>query len=56
MCAASSPTTSLLDRNGPASAASSTIASIVKPEGAKTKCLECDGYSCCCIPIPCSVM
>merc|ERR1711900_105436 len=41
------------------SAASSTISSIVKGEGGaagKTKCIECDGYECCCIPIPCTVM
>ncbi|KAK7993311.1 protein MUS-26- involved in DNA repair [Apiospora arundinis] len=43
----------LVNRNGPGSAASSTIESIVnKPTGEKTKCIECDGYECCCIPIP----
>ncbi|KAK8030163.1 hypothetical protein PG993_011454 [Apiospora rasikravindrae] len=47
----------LVNRNGPGSAASSTIESIVnKPAGEKTKCIECDGYECCCIPIPCTVM
>ncbi|KAK8096537.1 hypothetical protein PG999_012481 [Apiospora kogelbergensis] len=48
----------LVNRNGPGSAASSTIESIVnKPTGeGKTKCIECDGYECCCIPIPCTVM
>ncbi|KAJ5040870.1 uncharacterized protein L3040_005429 [Drepanopeziza brunnea f. sp. 'multigermtubi'] len=42
----------------PGSAASSTIESIVKggPATGKTKCIECDGYECCCIPIPCTVM
>lgn len=51
--------------NGPGSAAISTIESILKPAeatghgsapGGKTKCIECDGYECCCIPIPCVVM
>ncbi|KAI1007165.1 hypothetical protein K3495_g1054 [Podosphaera aphanis] len=40
-------------------AAASTISSLVKPDAAgagQTKCLECDGYQCCCIPIPCTVM
>ncbi len=46
----------LVDKNGPGSAAASTISTIVKPETGKTKCLECDGYDCCCIPIPCVVM
>ncbi|ORY58444.1 uncharacterized protein BCR38DRAFT_460797 [Pseudomassariella vexata] len=49
----------LVNRNGPGSAASSTIESFVKPAaatGGKTKCIECDGYECCCIPIPCTVM
>ncbi|KAK8116471.1 uncharacterized protein PG998_004752 [Apiospora kogelbergensis] len=48
----------LVNRNGPGSAASSTIESIVnKPTGeGKTKCIECDGYECCCIPIPCTVI
>ncbi|PVH74081.1 hypothetical protein DL98DRAFT_519494 [Cadophora sp. DSE1049] len=58
MC--SSTTSTLVNRNGPGSAASSTISSIVKGgEGSaagKTKCIECDGYECCCIPIPCTVM
>jgi hypothetical protein len=56
MCTSAS---NLVNYNGPGSAASSTIASIVKPEGGaagKTKCIECDGYECCCIPIPCTVM
>ncbi|KAL8286059.1 hypothetical protein RB597_002923 [Gaeumannomyces tritici] len=43
--------------NGPGSSAASTISSIVKPaEATGTKCFECDGYQCCCIPIPCTVM
>jgi hypothetical protein len=45
MC--SSTSHSLMNHNGPGSAASSTISSIVKPEGGaagKTKCIECDGY------------
>ncbi|KAF8850114.1 hypothetical protein BDZ45DRAFT_603299 [Acephala macrosclerotiorum] len=49
----------LVNRNGPGSSAASTISSIVKPEtgaSGKTKCIECDGYECCCIPIPCTVM
>ncbi|KAK8112512.1 hypothetical protein PG984_013038 [Apiospora sp. TS-2023a] len=51
--------TTLVNRNGPGSAASSTIESIInKPANgsSKTKCIECDGYECCCIPIPCTVM
>ncbi|KAH9210948.1 hypothetical protein DL95DRAFT_306920 [Leptodontidium sp. 2 PMI_412] len=58
MCNSTSQS-SLVNRNGPGSAASSTISSIVKGEGGaagKTKCIECDGYECCCIPIPCTVM
>ncbi|KAK2627070.1 hypothetical protein QTJ16_003036 [Diplocarpon rosae] len=57
MCT-STPAT-LVNRNGPGSAASSTVSSIVKGEGSaggKTKCIECDGYECCCIPFPCVVM
>ncbi|KUJ12668.1 uncharacterized protein LY89DRAFT_592621 [Mollisia scopiformis] len=57
MCTSS--TSVLVNRNGPGSAAASTISSIVKPESGgagKTKCIECDGYECCCIPIPCTVM
>ncbi|EXF83433.1 hypothetical protein CFIO01_10523 [Colletotrichum fioriniae PJ7] len=49
----------LVNRNGPGSAATSIIDSIVKPAeatGGKTKCIECDGYECCCIPIPCTVI
>ena len=48
----------LVNRNGPGSAASSTMESIIKSDGGagKTKCIECDGYECCCIPIPCTVM
>ncbi|KAK2599553.1 hypothetical protein N8I77_011296 [Diaporthe amygdali] len=47
--------------NGPGAASISTIESIIKPAEAtggsgKTKCIECDGYECCCIPIPCVVM
>ena len=38
--------------NAPGSAATSIAESVMKPEG--TKCLECDGYQCCCIP--CTVM
>ncbi|CAL3969572.1 hypothetical protein PZA11_005917 [Diplocarpon coronariae] len=48
-----------VNRNGPGSAAASTVGSLVKGEGAaagKTRCIECDGYECCCIPIPCVVM
>ncbi|OWP01591.1 hypothetical protein B2J93_2107 [Marssonina coronariae] len=44
-----------VNRNGPGSAAASTVGSLVKGEGAaagKTRCIECDGYECCCIPIP----
>ncbi|EKD13960.1 hypothetical protein MBM_08161 [Drepanopeziza brunnea f. sp. 'multigermtubi' MB_m1] len=57
MCSSTSAPT-LVNRNGPGSAASSTIESIVKggPATGKTKCIECDGYECCCIPIPCTVM
>ncbi|PQE07747.1 hypothetical protein CJF31_00007566 [Rutstroemia sp. NJR-2017a BVV2] len=56
MCTSSSST--LVNRNGPGSAASSTISNIVKGTNStgKTKCIECDGYECCCIPIPCTVM
>ncbi|EMR83885.1 hypothetical protein BcDW1_7517 [Botrytis cinerea BcDW1] len=56
MCTSTS--TGLVNRNGPGSAASSTISDIVKGTSTtgKTKCLECDGYECCCIPIPCTVM
>jgi hypothetical protein len=59
MCQSAAP--SHINANGPGSAASSTISSIVKPLSGdaptgKTKCLECDGYECCCIPIPCVVM
>ena len=38
---------------------SSTASSIIKPAGTqpgKTKCIECDGYECCCLPIPCTIM
>ncbi|KAJ0110060.1 hypothetical protein J7T55_014863 [Diaporthe amygdali] len=47
--------------NGPGAASISTIESIIKPAEAtggsgKTKCIECDGYECCCIPIPCVVI
>ncbi|ROV95966.1 hypothetical protein VMCG_07969 [Cytospora schulzeri] len=51
--------------NGPAAASISTIESILKPAEAtgghgglpgKFKCIECDGYECCCIPIPCVVI
>lgn len=47
--------------NGPGAASISTIESIIKPAeatggSAKSKCIECDGYECCCIPIPCVVM
>lgn len=38
---------------------SSTASSILKPAGnepGKTKCIECDGYECCCIPLPCTIM
>ncbi|OTA98651.1 hypothetical protein M426DRAFT_325814 [Hypoxylon sp. CI-4A] len=47
----------LVNRNGPGSAASSTIESILKPAeatGGKTKCIDCGDYECCCIP--CTVM
>ncbi|KAF7861939.1 hypothetical protein EAF04_007820 [Stromatinia cepivora] len=56
MCTSTS--TGLVNRNGPGSAASSTISDIVKGTNTtgKTKCIECDGYECCCIPIPCTVM
>ncbi|PMD65741.1 uncharacterized protein K444DRAFT_518940 [Hyaloscypha bicolor E] len=57
MCTSS--TSQLVNRNSPGSAASSTISSIVNPEGGaagKTKCIECDGYECCCIPIPCTIL
>ncbi|KAL1853507.1 hypothetical protein Daus18300_011788 [Diaporthe australafricana] len=47
--------------NGPGAASISTIESIIKPAEAsggsgKSKCIECDGYECCCIPIPCVVI
>jgi len=57
--ACSSSHSSLVNRNGPGSAAVSTVESILKPAeatGGKTKCLECDGYECCCIPIPCTIL
>lgn len=54
--ACSSAHGSLVNRNGPGSAAASVAESIVKPATGKTKCFECDGYDCCCIPIPCTVM
>ncbi|KAK7441312.1 hypothetical protein Landi51_10233 [Colletotrichum acutatum] len=57
--ACGSASSGLVNRNGPGSAATSIIDSIVKPAeatGGKTKCIECDGYECCCIPIPCTVM
>ncbi|XMA17476.1 hypothetical protein WAI453_010267 [Rhynchosporium graminicola] len=60
MCISSSSSSSspsLVNNNLPGSFASSTISSIVKGDAAgKTKCIECDGYECCCIPIPCTVM
>lgn len=40
--------------NAPGSAATSIAESIVKGDGPGTKCIECDGYQCCCIP--CTVM
>ncbi|KAK3940457.1 hypothetical protein QBC46DRAFT_125939 [Diplogelasinospora grovesii] len=46
----------LVNRNGPGSAATSIAESLVKPAAPKTKCIECNGYECCCIPIPCTVM
>ncbi|EPE02133.1 hypothetical protein F503_06137 [Ophiostoma piceae UAMH 11346] len=51
-------TSALVNHKGPASAVTSAASSITKPSGAggKTKCIECDGYSCCCIPIPCTIM
>ncbi|KAI3546876.1 hypothetical protein CMEL01_00037 [Colletotrichum melonis] len=57
--ACGSASSGLINRNGPGSAATSIIDSIVKPAeatGGKTKCIECDGYECCCIPIPCTVI
>jgi hypothetical protein len=57
--ACTSAHSSLVNRNGPGSAAASIAESIIKPAeatGGKTKCFECDGYECCCIPIPCTVM
>ncbi|KAI0182874.1 hypothetical protein EV127DRAFT_41016 [Xylaria flabelliformis] len=58
MACGSSSNSALVNRNGPGSAASSTFESIVKPADAtgKTRCIECDGFDCCCIPIPCTVM
>lgn len=53
-CCASSHPAGPVEQNGPGSAASSTFETIVKPAGPKTKCIECDGYECCCIP--CTVM
>ncbi|RMJ09945.1 hypothetical protein BHE90_014001 [Fusarium euwallaceae] len=46
-------TSSLVNRNGPGSAATSIAESILKPAeatGTKTKCIECGDYECCCIP------
>ncbi|KAJ3465155.1 hypothetical protein MRS44_005813 [Fusarium solani] len=46
-------TSSLVNRNGPGSAATSIAESIIKPAeatGTKTKCIECGDYECCCIP------
>lgn len=57
--ACTSAHSALVNRNGPGSAAASIAESIIKPAeatGGKTKCFECDGYECCCIPIPCTVM
>lgn len=58
--ACSSSRSSLVNHNGPGSAAVSIVDSIVKPAeaagGGRTKCIECDGYECCCIPIPCTIM
>ncbi|KAF4994361.1 hypothetical protein FDECE_13143 [Fusarium decemcellulare] len=51
MACGSSP--SLVNRNGPGSAATSIAESILKPAeatGTKTKCIECGDYECCCIP------
>lgn len=45
-CASSS----LVNRNGPGSGATSITESIVKPAEGKTKCIECGDYECCCIP------
>lgn len=42
------------EKSGPGSSATSIAESIVKPEGQGTKCIECDGFDCCCIP--CTVM
>ncbi|RYP46075.1 hypothetical protein DL768_007667 [Monosporascus sp. mg162] len=60
MACGSSSHSTLVDRNnGPGSAASSTIESIVKPAeatGGKTRCIDCGDYQCCCIPIPCTVI
>ena len=55
---ACSTQSSPVNRNGPGSAATSIAESVVKPAdgSGKTKCLSCDGYDCCCIPIPCTVM
>ncbi|KAH7013232.1 hypothetical protein EDB80DRAFT_863197 [Ilyonectria destructans] len=44
---------SLVNRNGPGSAATSIAESIVKPAeatGGRTRCIECGDYECCCIP------
>lgn len=49
----------LLDYNG---SDPSFVSIGSKPKGVpssstgKVKCIECDGYGCCCIPIPCVVM
>ena len=43
--------------NGPGSAASSTVESIVKTSApGSTRCIDCGEFSCCCIPIPCTIM
>lgn len=48
---------SLVNHNGPGSAASSIAETIVKPDsGTKSACIQCGDYECCCLPIPCSIM
>lgn len=48
-----------VNRRAPGGAIAAAVQSIAKPEGnvgEKTSCIQCDGYECCCIPIPCTVM
>ncbi|ERT02434.1 hypothetical protein HMPREF1624_00732 [Sporothrix schenckii ATCC 58251] len=45
-----------VNRRAPGGAIAAAVQTIAKPEGGsvgeKTSCIQCDGYECCCIPIP----